>query len=135
MSDSRDVRNWKDAGGTSGGLGSFLMGLVMTVAGAYLITNQVTVSSGFWSFWGRNAFGLTLVPLLFGIAMLFYNGRSIVGWLLAGGGVVIIFFGILSNLNIYFQPTSLFNTLLMCTLLFGGIGLLARSLRPQQRRD
>jgi hypothetical protein len=75
------------------------------------------------------------VPLLFGIAMLFYNGRSIVGWLLAGGGVVIIFFGIISNLNIYFQSTSLFNTLLMCTLLFGGIGLVARSLRPQQRRD
>jgi hypothetical protein len=33
------------------------------------------------------------------------------------------------NLHIYFQPTSLFNTLVMLVLLAGGVGLLARSLR------
>lgn len=134
MSDTQEGRNWKDAGGTSGGLGSFLVGLAMTVAGAYLITNQVTVTSGFWHFHGRSAFGLTLVPLLIGVAMLFFNGRSIPGWLLTLAGVIIIFAGILSNLNIYFSPTSLFNTLLMFILLFGGIGLLARSLRPSRSR-
>ena len=34
------------------------------------------------------------------------------------------------NLNIYFRPTSLFNTLVMLVLLVGGLGLVARSLRP-----
>jgi hypothetical protein len=34
------------------------------------------------------------------------------------------------NLRIYFEPTSLFNTLIMLVLLAGGLGLLARSLRP-----
>jgi hypothetical protein len=43
---------------------------------------------------------------------------------------VIIFVGILVNLQIYFQPTSLYNTILMLVLLAGGIGLVARSLRP-----
>jgi hypothetical protein len=35
------------------------------------------------------------------------------------------------NLDVYFRPTSLFNTLLMLVLLFGGIGLVARALRPR----
>jgi hypothetical protein len=102
----------------------------MAVAGAYLLTNQVTVSTGFWGFYGQSAFGLTLVPLLFGVGLLFFDGKSVLGWLLLGAGAVIIFAGILVNLRIYFQPTSLFNTLVMLVLLVGGLGLLARSLRP-----
>jgi len=31
-------------------------------------------------------------------------------------------------LHIYFEPTSLFNTLIMLVLLAGGLGLIARSL-------
>jgi len=43
---------------------------------------------------------------------------------------MIIFAGVLVNLQIYFQPTSLYNTVIMLVLLAGGIGLVARSLRP-----
>ena len=50
-------------------------------------------------------------------------------WLLTLGGAVIIFAGILMHLDIYFRPTSLFNTIVMLVLLAGGIGLVARSLR------
>src|SRR5262245_56023727 len=83
-------RRISDVGGTSGGLGSFVLGAVMTVAGGYLLLNQVTVTTGFWQFYGYNAFGLSLVPLLFGILLLFYNGRGILGWLLVVGGLAII---------------------------------------------
>src|SRR5687767_967451 len=100
----------RGAGGTPGGLGEFFLGLAMTVAGAYLLTNRVVVASGSWSVWGYNAFGLSLLPLIIGIGILFFNGRSIAGWLLLFCGVVIVFTGILMNLQIYFQPTSLFNT-------------------------
>lgn len=120
----------RGAGGTRGGVGEFLLGLGMSVAGAYLLTQRVTVSSGYWTLWGYNAFGLSLLPLLFGIGLLFFNGRSIAGWLLTFAGVVIIFVGIIANLGVYFQPTSLFNTLVMLVLLAGGIGLVARALRP-----
>ncbi|HEY6548080.1 MAG TPA: hypothetical protein VI589_09245 [Vicinamibacteria bacterium] len=120
----------KGAGGTPGGVGTFFLGLMMAVAGGYLLTNQVTVSSGFWGYFGPNTFGLTLVPLLFGVGLLFFDGRSLLGWLLTAAGSVIIFAGILMNLRIYFQPTSLFNTLVMLVLLVGGLGLVARSLRP-----
>ncbi len=103
----------------------------MAVAGGYLLTQQVTVYSGFWNWGGRSAFGYSLIPLLFGIGILFFNGRSIAGWLLTIAGAVIIFAGILTHLDIYFQPTSLFNTIVMLILLAGGIGLVARSLRAQ----
>ncbi len=119
------------AGGTSGGIGLFLIGLGMAIAGGYLLTNQVTVTSGYWHMWGYNGFGLSLIPLILGIGILFFNGRSLIGWLLTFAGTIIIFVGILTNLDIYFRATSLFNTVLMLVLFAGGIGLVARSLRAQ----
>lgn len=123
----------RGAGGTPGGIGEFILGLVTATAGAYLLTNQVMVTSSFWSIWGYNAFGLSLVPLIFGIGILFFNGKSIIGWVLLLVGVVIIFTGILMNLHIYFQRTSLFNTIIMLVLLAGGIGLIFRALAPHGR--
>src|SRR6267154_2189735 len=116
------------AGGTPGGVGEFLLGLAMAIAGAYLITKQVVVATGYWQFWGYNAFGLSLLPLIFGIGLVFFNGKSTLGWLLTFAGVIIIFTGVLMNLHIYFQPTSLFNTVAMIILLAGGIGLIARGI-------
>ena len=118
-------------GGTSGGLGTFLLGLGMLVVGGYLLLARVTVGSGAWLLWGYNAFGLSLLPLLGGIGWLFYDGRSIGGWLLTAAGALIIVAGILANLHIYFGPASLFDTLIMLGLLAGGLGLIARSLREQ----
>lgn len=117
------------AGGTQGGIGMFLIGFVCAVAGGWLLLNQVTVSGGFWRWGGYNSFGLSLLPFLLGVGLLFFNGRSIAGWLLLIASLAIIIAGVLANLHIYFQPTSLFNTLLMLALLAGGIGLIARSLR------
>ena len=119
------------AGGTRGGVGGFFVGLAMAVGGAYLLTQRVTVTSGFWSFWNGHTFGLSLLPLVAGAGLLFYDGRSRLGWLLTLGGALIVFLGILMNLRIYFEPTSLFETLFMLVLLAGGLGLLARSLKPQ----
>ncbi|MCA1852093.1 MAG: hypothetical protein LC647_06785 [Beggiatoa sp.] len=120
----------RGAGGTPGGIGEFLLGLGMAVAGGYWLTSSVTVRSAYWTLWGHNAFGLSLVPLVVGCGILFFNGRSIFGWLMTFGGAVIIVVGIIMNLHIYFRPTSLFDTILMLVLLAGGIGLVARSLRP-----
>lgn len=119
-----------NVGGTPGGLGHFLIGLAMACVGGYLLTNQVMVVGSYWNFYGTNSFGITLLPMLIGIGMLFWNGRSILGWLLTAAGALFIVAGVIANLHIYFQPTSLFNTVLMLVLLVGGIGLVARALRP-----
>jgi hypothetical protein len=120
------------AGGTRGGIGQFFLGLAMAIGGGYLLTNQVTVTSGFWGAFGGRAFGLTLLPLVIGLGLLFFDGDSTFGWVLTLGGAIVIFLGILMNLRIYFEPTSLFNTLIMLTLLAGGLGLAARSLRARE---
>jgi len=121
----------RGAGGTEGGIGQFFLGLIMAVGGAYLLTQQVMVSSGFWGWFGPHTFGLSLLPLTVGIGVLFFDGKSVAGWLLTLGGAAIVFLGILMNLRVYFEPTSLFNTLVMLLLLAGGLGLVARSLRAR----
>jgi hypothetical protein len=122
----------RGAGGTAGGVPTFLLGVAMASAGAFLITSRVVVHTGGFRFWGFSGFGLSLIPLLLGVGLLFFDGRSLVGKLLTFIGVVIIFAGILMNMDIYFQQTSLFATLMMLVLLVGGLGLVLRSLRPMR---
>ena len=122
----------KGAGGTPGGVGQFFIGLMLAVAGGWLLTNQVHVSTGGgWYLWGMNGFGLSLIPFILGVGLIFFNGKSIAGWLLLAAGLVIVFVGILSNLQIYFRSTSLFNTLLMFGLLAAGLGMMAAALRAK----
>jgi hypothetical protein len=125
-----DNRSIGDVGGTSGGLGQFLLGFAMACIGGFLITNQVTVVSSYWNFWGGNSFGVTLLPMLFGVAILFWNGKSTIGWILTVAGALFIFAGIIANMHIYFRGASLFNTMVMLILLVGGLAVVARSLRP-----
>lgn len=127
---NNDNRSVRDVGGTPGGLGIFLLGFAMACVGGFLITHQVSVVGSYWSFWGGSSFGITLLPMLFGVGILFWNGKSAFGWLLTVAGALFIFAGIIANLHIYFQPTSLFNTMVMLILLVGGLVLIARSLRP-----
>jgi hypothetical protein len=121
----------RGAGGTPGGLGEFFGGLAMAVGGGYLLMNQVTVSSGYWTLWGYNAFGISLIPLLIGVGLLFFDGRSKLGWLLTACGSLVILLGIITNLTIFFRPTSLYHTLIILVLLAGGLGLIVRSLRTK----
>jgi predicted membrane channel-forming protein YqfA (hemolysin III family) len=130
MDDEIAAGGRRGAGGTEGGVMTFFLGVAMAAAGGYLLTSRVVVQTGVWQWWGFSGFGLSLIPLLFGVGMLFFDGRSLLGKLLTFVGVVIIFAGILLNLNIYFQQTPLFATLMMLVLLVGGIGLILRSLRP-----
>ena len=120
----------KGAGGTPGGIGQFFFGVILAGVGAYLLLHQVQVTTSGWHMWGMNAFGLSLLPMLIGVGILFYNGKSAIGWMLTALGFGIIIAGVLMNMDIYFQPTSLYNTLVMLVLLAGGLGLIAKSLRP-----
>ena len=120
----------KNPGGTPGGVWEFLIGLAMAASGAYMLTSRVHVTTGYWNFWGyQGSFGLTLVPLLAGIGLLFFNGRSRIGWLLTWVGMFLVLAGLILNMNVYMVRTSLFETIMVLGLLFGGIGLVARGLR------
>lgn len=127
-----------NVGGTPGGMRAFLLGIIMIIVGGYLLMNQVTVHGGFWRFdflggYGRS-FGITLLPLLFGIGILFFDGRSFAGRFLTGAGALFIVAGIIANLDIHFRQTTLFNTLVMLILLVGGTGLVVRAVMPMERK-
>src|SRR5438874_8198121 len=125
----------RGAGGTPGGVGTFVGGLLLSVLGGYFVLNQVQVTSSFTFFglWGWNrpaGFGLTMLPMLIGVGVLFFDGKSKLGWILTAGGALTIVAAVLMSLSIHWEATSLFNTLLMFGMLAAGIGLVARSLRP-----
>jgi uncharacterized protein len=129
-----DINN---VGGTPGGTRTFLLGMIMAIAGGYLLFQQVQVGGGYWAwsaFGGAGrSFGITLLPLLLGIGILFVNGKSLVGRFLTFGGALVIVVGIIANLDIHFQQTSLWNTMIILVLLVGGIGLVVRSAMPMQK--
>ena len=62
------------------------------------------------------------------------NGKSFIGWLLTIGGLLFVLLGILMNMDIYFQRTSLLNTILMLGCIAAGFGLVVKSLRPHQKK-
>jgi hypothetical protein len=127
-------KRFEGPGGTPGGMGEFILGIVLCGIGLYLLFDRVTVHTSFWRFGGmNNSFGITLIPLLIGVGLLFFNGKSIIGWILTSGGLLFIVVGVIANMDIYFQRTSLINTLIMLGLLAAGLGLVARSLRPHKR--
>jgi hypothetical protein len=103
METASDRPKHAGAGGTPGGIGIFLFGFALACAGGWLLTNQVivtsaSVASGFVIpvvNYRMNSFGLSLIPFIIGIGFLFFNGRSITGWLLTIAGLVIIIAGIL----------------------------------------
>ena len=126
----------RGAGGTAGGTLAFFIGLLMATAGGYLLLENIVVSNS-WGFGsplyhlGRG-FNLTggalLVPFMFGIGWIFYDARAPWGWILAGGALAAIIFGVLINLNISLRTMSLLNLLVILVLMVGGLGLFARSL-------
>ncbi len=145
MSDSgasfggKTQRKFEGAGGTPGGVGEFFIGLAVAAVGFYLLFSHVQVHSSYWNFLGLGgtgrSFGITLIPLLFGIGILFVNGRSVLGWFLSVGGLLFILAGILVNLDIYFQGTTLMNTLIMLAMIAAGLGLAVKGLRPHRSKS
>jgi hypothetical protein len=130
------------AGGTSGGSGQFLLGLVMMCGGFYLLLNNVVVSSTFGlgsRLFGIGGFGVTggiiLVPLVIGIGMIFYNARSYLGWLIAIASFFAMVFGVIASVSLDLRTMSAFYLITVLVLAFGGLGLFLGSLRSAARSE
>lgn len=127
------------AGGTKGGTGQFVIGLLMMVGGFYLLLNAIVVRPGFG--FGARVFavgglpitsGMVLIPFGFGIGLVFYNSKNWLGWGLAIASLVALIFGVIANTTLQFARLSAFDLLVIIVLLTGGLGLFLRSLRAGQ---
>jgi hypothetical protein len=130
------------AGGTSGGVGQFFLGLVLMCGGFYLLLNNVVVSSNFGigsRLFGIGGYGVTggmiLVPLVIGIAMIFYDAKSAFGWLLAVASFGAMVFGVIASVSLNLRTMTAFELLCILALAFGGLGLFLRSLRGAARAE
>lgn len=135
----------KGAGGTSGGLGHFFIGLIMMCGGFYMLLNAITVTSSFgmgMRLYGFSAMGgqynitsgMIMIPFMFGVGIIFYNGKNILGWLLAAGSVTGLIFGVISSIRFSFRTMTSFDLIVILVLAMGGLGLFLRSLKTMDAR-
>lgn len=78
---------------------------------------------------GTGSMGVLFAPLLVGIGALFYNAKSMWGWVVFGLGLALIVIEILSKVR-FFYDLKLSHFLLMLGGFAAGIGLTLRSLKP-----
>ncbi len=126
----------RGAGGSDGGTGTFLIGLIMMIGGGYMLLNGIIVRPNFSM--GSRVFGIggvpitsgmVLIPFMFGVGMIFYNSKNWIGWLLAGGSLVALIFGVIANMTLQLARMSAFDLIVILVLFVGGLGLFLRSLR------
>jgi len=124
----------KSPGGTEGGAGSFLVGVVLLVAGFWLVFSRVVIHGGhffggFMSDFGHGgSVAVMLVPFVLGIAVLFGNARSKMGWGLLATAILLLTANIIMSLEIYFRPTGLPTFLAMFAFVGAGLGLIIKGL-------
>ena len=130
----------RGAGGTSGGFGHFFIGLIMMCGGFYMLLNAITVTSSFgmsrslygFSVMGGNiniTSGMIMIPFIFGVGLIFYNSKNILGWVLSIGSVTGLIFGVISSIRFSFKTMTSFDLIVILVLAIGGLGLFLRSLK------
>jgi hypothetical protein len=125
------------AGGSSGGIGQFFIGVIMMCGGFYMLLNAITVSSNFalssrmYSF--NSSYGVTggmiMIPFIFGIGLVFFNAKNILGWLLTLGSITALIFGVISSVRFNLRTMTTFELIVILVLAVGGLGLFLRSLK------
>lgn len=126
----------RGAGGSSGGIGQFFIGLIMMCGGFYLLFNAIIVRTSFgfgMRLFGIGNFGITsgmvMIPFIFGVGLIFYNSKNILGWILAVGSLVALAFGVISSIHFSMRTMSAFDLIVILVLSVGGLGLFLRSLK------
>ena len=126
----------RGAGGTTGGIGQFFIGMVMLCGGLYLLLNAIVVTSHFgigMRLYGIGGYGVTsgmiLIPFMFGVGLIFYNSKSLIGWFLSAGSLVALIFGVISSIHFTFRHMTAFDLITILVLTVGGLGLFMRSLK------
>lgn len=128
------------AGGTSGGIGHFFIGLIMMCTGFYMLLNAISVTSSFnfssrlfgFAAMGNNVGitgGMIMIPFIFGIGFIFYDSKKLIGWILSVGSLAALVFGVVASVKFSMRSMSAFELVVIFVLAIGGLGLFLRSLK------
>jgi len=130
----------RGAGGTDGGIIPYFLGLGMMTGGGYLLLNNIVVAPPRFGF-GQRLYdfggfpitsGMIFIPFLFGVGLIFYQGRSWLGWGLAAGSILALCFGVIAQTQLIFTRLSAFDLIVILVLIAGGLGIFLRSLSAQK---
>lgn len=109
----------------------FFIGIFMVGIGIFMVFQNTYVTMN-WVSWHLGAFsvptGVVSIPLFIGIGLLFYNSKSIINWIVAILGFLIILVTIIMSVSIIFKTTSLYVYVIMFGLIAAGVALLLKSL-------
>ncbi len=127
---------------STGGLTQFFGGVAAFGIGTYMLFARVMVSAGltgagmFGVGYGSGPhLGITLLPFVAGIVVLFVQGSGVLGWSLMGGGIALLVIQIIASMQLHFLATPLPTVLVIIALMASGIGLIARSLHGNPNDD
>lgn len=133
----RENRKMKRAGNE---LLQFLAGLAMLIAGLFIFSQKVMVSSGFFGHGFRlggihMGNGLIMVPFIIGVVWMFVTEGSLVSKLFTAASIFIVILAVILTTDIRLMQVTLYEWVLILVLIFGGAGLVARILFADRRVD
>ena len=138
----------KGSGGTEGGVGLFVFGLLLAIGGIYFFFDSVRVSTGHAGALsglmggGRGhgglidttSMGILFVPFFIGVFALFVDARRHWPWYLTFIGIAILAIEILSRIR-FIIDTKLTHLLGMLVMFAAGCALMFRSYREQKSQE
>jgi len=105
-------------------------GMALVMLGLFLLFQHVKLTTGYW-FWGMSAthgIGLMLIPLIFGIGWIFYNAKSIWGWIITAVSIVTMVFTVLATLRLQFDQMSMLGVIFMLLPFAFGFALILQGI-------
>lgn len=114
-----------------------LGGVGLLVVGALMVLHHIQIGTGFMHImgFGGGGAGFIILAVIVGIGIMFYDYKNKLGWLLAGGGMAVLLFVLLSQLTMYFAHISLLGFILMFLPLAIGGALLAKGMKVRNRLE
>jgi|SRR5574344_1054256 uncharacterized membrane protein len=124
-------------------LALLILGMILTVAGLFLLFNQLEVSSSFFggnvNFFGMLGSGVPtgtiIIPLIIGVVLMVIFPKQIWPKVVSGLAVLIIILAVISSVRITYIRTNFFTFLLMILLIFVGAALVLRILLGTDKSD
>ncbi len=114
----------------------YYAGAGMLAVGMILLLRSIQVNAGFSGhlfMMGRTHIttGMMLIPFIFGVGLMFY-GSTQAGWLIAVCSLLLLIMGTIMNSRMTLRNMNLVELIVMLVLLGGGLGLMARTEKPQK---
>ncbi len=126
-----DLKAPKKESSSGNELLQFFIGIILLGVGLFMLSKRVMVHSS-WHIWRIGSFdlssGTVTIPLFIGIIWYFFNSKSIIPKIIIILSVIFIIVTIIMSVRINFMATTMFDYILIFSMVGAGAGLLLKTL-------